>query len=120
MTDNNTEAGAPAAAATDEQAQIAITQDSAAEAALGAQESASGLDNVTATLDRELEKLLAEEPDPVSAAVEALVDALELKIWDLKGLDIRPHGIIRVFGRDNSARSIRFTPASRPIEDGAA
>jgi hypothetical protein len=123
MTENTTEAGAPAAVteeqANSEQAQVAIEQDSAA-APTVAQESSANADGVTAALDKELEKLLAEESDPISAAVEALVNVLGFKIWDLKGIDIRPHGIVRVFGRDNSARSIRFTPASRPVEDGAS
>lgn len=120
----NTEAGAPAAATTEEQAnseqaQVAIEQGSSA-APTGAQESSANADSVTAALDKELEKLLAEESDPISAAVEDLVSVLGFKIWDIKGIDIRPHGIVRVFGRDNSARSIRFTPASRPVEDGAS
>ncbi len=53
------------------------------------------------------------EPLTLDEAVRAVVEALGLEEEAIKGLDIRPSGVVRIFGVDNSGRSARFTPLKR-------
>lgn len=46
------------------------------------------------------------EVDPNTKAVRDIIAALGFKESEIKGIDIR-NGIIRVFGSDNSVRSLR-------------
>lgn len=48
----------------------------------------------------------------VSDAVRALIEALGKDEADLKAIEVRRSGTVRIFGTDHSARSVRIEPFS--------
>lgn len=61
-------------------------------------------------------------PEPVEAAdsrhsvadaVRALIDALEVDESFVRAIDIRGNGVVRLYGNDNSLRSVRFEGLER-------
>lgn len=53
------------------------------------------------------------EPVTVDSAVRALIAALGHEETFIKGLQITADGKVRIFGVDNSARSVKFAPLER-------
>lgn len=54
--------------------------------------------------------------DPTRNAVLTLIKTLGYRETDVRGIDIRSEGILRIYGTNHSLRSVRFAPLDHASE----